>query len=202
MVEIVHDAVDAHAHVASAPERIEFLLVAAPATAHDRGQDFDQRVFRKREHALRHLLGGLARNRSSAAGTVGLAGPRVEQAQVVGDFSRRADGGAGIAADVLLLDRDGGRQAVDGLDLGTRHLVEVLPRVGGERFDVAALSFGVERVERERRLAGARETGDDHELVSRNLDVEVAEVVLASSADDDLEARVACFVKRPCDGTH
>jgi hypothetical protein len=60
-----------------------------------------------------------------------------------------------------------------------------LPGVGGQRFDVAPLTFGVDGVEGERRLARAGETGEDHELVPGNLEVYGLEVVLASAADDD-----------------
>ncbi len=48
-----------------------------------------------------------------------------------------------------LLDGDGGAEAVDGVDFGPFHLIEELSRVGGERFDVAALAFGVDGVEGE-----------------------------------------------------
>src|SRR5690606_2890362 len=47
------------------------------------------------------------------------------------------------------------------------------------------LAFGVDGVEGERRLAGAAEAGDDHELVARQLDVDVLQVVLARAADND-----------------
>ena len=85
----------------------------------------------------------------------------------------------------LLLDRDRRRQAADEVDVGLLHLPEELPRVGRQRLDVAALALGVERVERERRLAGAGHAGEDDELVARDVEVDVAEVVLARAADDD-----------------
>ena len=45
------------------------------------------------------------------------------------------------------------------------HDPEELAGVGGERFDVPPLAFGVERVERERRFPGTGNAGDDDELV-------------------------------------
>src|SRR5204862_230986 len=58
-----------------------------------------------------------------------------------------------------------------------------------ERFDVAALAFGVDRVERQRRFSRAREPRDDDELVARDLEVDVLEVMLAGAPDDDPIAR-------------
>ena len=109
-----------------------------------------------------------------------------EQAQVVVDLGDGADGRARVAAGALLVDRDGGREALDLVDVGLLHLAEELARVGRERLDVAALSLGVDRVEGERRLARAGEAGDDDQLVARDLDVDVLEVVLARAAHDDL----------------
>ena len=51
------------------------------------------------------------------------------------------------------------------LDLRLLHPVQELPCVGGKAFDVAALSFRIERVEGERGFAGAAWPSDDNELV-------------------------------------
>ena len=88
----------------------------------------------------------------------------------------------GIRGGRLLLDGDRGREAVDQIDVGLLHLLEKLARVGRQRLDVAALPFGVNRVEGERRLARARQPGDDRELVPRNIDVDIAKVMNAGAA--------------------
>ena len=62
---------------------------------------------------------------------------------------------------------------------------EELARVGRERLHVAALPFGKDRIEGQARLAGARETGNDHQLLARNVEVDVLEVVFARAADAD-----------------
>src|SRR5262249_61985913 len=78
-----------------------------------------------------------------------------------------------------------GREPLDRVHLGLLHLLEELARVGRQRFDVAALAFGIDSVEGERRLAGAREPGDHDQLVARDLEVDVLEIVLAGASDDD-----------------
>jgi excinuclease ABC subunit A len=57
-----------------------------------------------------------------------------------------------------------------------------LARVGRARLDIAPLPFGVERVEGERRLPRPREPRHDHELVARQIDVDVLQVVDARAA--------------------
>ena len=80
----------------------------------------------------------------------------VEDAQVVVDLGDGADGRARVGRGALLLDGDGRREAAQVVDLGALELAEELARVGAQRLDVAALALGVERVEREARLARAR----------------------------------------------
>src|SRR5439155_25252234 len=85
----------------------------------------------------------------------------------------------------LLLDGDRGREAFDGVDFGLLHLLEELSGVRGKRLDVAALSFGVDRVECQRRLPRPGQPGDDDELIARDFQVDVLEIVLAGAPDDD-----------------
>ena len=51
--------------------------------------------------------------------------------------------------------------------VGLLHALQELAGVGGERFDVAALAFGVDGVEGQRGFAGPGDTGDYGELVVR-----------------------------------
>ena len=95
----------------------------------------------------------------------------------------------GIAGGVLLLDGDGGGEAVDEVDVGLLDALEKLPRVGGKRLDVAALALGVDGVKGERRLAGAGDSGDDGQLAVGNVAVDVFQVVGPRAADDDLVAQ-------------
>ncbi len=119
-------------------------------------------------------------------GQCGRPDARVEQAQVVVDLGHRADRRARVARGRLLVDRDRRREPVDRVDVGLLHHLQELPRVGGERLDVAALPLGVDRVEGERRLAGAGEAGDADERVAREPHGDVLEVVLAGAVDDEL----------------
>ena len=54
---------------------------------------------------------------------------------------------------------------------------------GDDRLEVAPLRLGVERAERERRLARARHAGEHDQRIARDLERDVLEVVLARAAD-------------------
>ena len=136
--------------------------------AHHRREHREARPLGQLQHPVDHLLDGLRGDRLAAVVAVHAADAREEQAQVVVDLGDRADGRARVARSGLLLDRDRRRQPLDGVDVGLVHLLEELAGVGRQRLDVAPLPLGVDRVERERRLARARQPGDDHELVARD----------------------------------
>ena len=71
------------------------------------------------------------------------------------------------------------------VDVGLFHQPKELARVGREALHVPALPFGVNRVEGKRRLAGPGDACYDDQLLARNLDVDILEVMLAGTANDD-----------------
>ena len=110
---------------------------------------------------------------------------RVEQAQIIVDLGGGADRRARRSHRVLLLEGHRGPDLLDAVHVGTVHPIEEHARVGGQRLDVAPLPFGEERVEGERRLAGAGHAGHDREPVVRDLERDVLEVVLPGSVDPE-----------------
>ena len=179
-------AVDLDAREAVATELLEHVAELALAVAHDRRVDGEARALGEREDLLDDLVEALPRDRAPADRAVRPSDARVEQAEVVVDLGHRADGRARVARGRLLVDRDRRREPVDRVDVGLLHHLQELARVGGERLDVATLALGVDRVEGERRLAGAGEPGDADEGVPREPDGDVLEVVLAGAVDDEL----------------
>src|ERR1700742_507420 len=98
---------------------------------------------------------------------MGHADRRVEQPKVVVDFGDGSDGRPGTTAGGFLLDRNRGAKPFDGINVGALDLVKELASVGGKSFDVAALPFGVDGVEGQRRLTGSGEAGDHGKGIPR-----------------------------------
>ncbi len=163
----------------------ELLAVFALAAAHHRRQQIKPRAFRQRHDAVDHLGHGLALDRQAGGGRIGHADARPQKPHVVVDLGDGADRGARIARGGLLLDGDGRRQPVDLVDIGLLHHLQELPRIGGQALDVAALALGIDGVEGERGFARAGQAGQHHELVARQIEIDVLEIVLARAADGD-----------------
>ncbi len=140
----------------------------------------------ERSELSRHDLGRFAHDVAAAAPADGAADPREEQAQVIVDFSRRADGRPWVADAVLLSNRDRRADALDRVDVRLLHPLEKLPGIGRQRLDIAALALGVDRVEGERRLARPAHPGHDDQRPLGDGQIDILEVVRAGTADDDI----------------
>ncbi len=114
-----------------------------------------------------------------------VAAVREEQPQSVVDLGLRPHRRPGVADAVLLLERDRRRHGLDRIDVGPVEPLQELPGVGRERLRVPALPLGVERVEGERRLAGAGHARDDGQPPERDVDRDVLQVVGPRAADAD-----------------
>ncbi len=163
----------------------DHVLVEALAPPHERREE--------RELASREILGHARGERGHvddlagqpALGAVDDAEPRPEQAQVVVDLARGSDGRQRRPARELLLERDRGRHALEAVHFRPRQRPDELAHVGREAVEEAPLPFREQHVERERRLAGARDAGDRDQLVARDLDRDPLQVVLAGAQDAD-----------------
>ena len=182
---------------------LEELAVLALAAAHDRREHHELGALGEHHHLVDDLLGRLRLDRAAAVVAVRVADPGPEQAQVVVDLGDRADCRARVAAGGLLVDRDRRREPLDRVHVGLVHLAQELARVGRQRLDVAALALGVDRVEREARLARAGQPGDHDEGVARQPQVQVLEVVLPGARDDDFATldQAITSVEPPADRT-
>ena len=106
---------------------------------------------------------------------------RVEEADEIPQLGDGGDGRFSAALRDALLDGHGGRQALEAVDFGFLQLLRELAGVGGHGVEETALAFGEKDVEREGGFTGTGQAGDDDELVARDIDGDVLEVVVAGA---------------------
>ena len=182
-------AVDLDAREALVAQLLEDILVLALAVTDDRGVDGELRPFRQLEDLVDDRLLALARDRLAADRAVRPADPGIEKTQIVVDLGDRADRRARVPRGRLLVDRDRRREPFDRVDVGLLHHLEELARVSREALHVAPLALRIDGVEGQRGLAGARKPGDADQLVPGQPDVDVLEIVLPGTVDDELFLR-------------
>ncbi len=184
--DLVEFAVYLHALEAALLQVGELLAILALAAADHRREQVKPRAFGQRQHAVHHLAHDLAFDGKPRRGRIGHADARPEEPHIVVNLGDGADGRARIAARRLLLDGNGRRKPVDQVHIGLLHHLQELARIGRQALDIAALALGVDRIEGEARLARAGQPGDDHELLARNVERNVLEIVLARAAHRDM----------------
>ena len=126
LVDLMHDAIDAHAYKALPPDLFHDAPVLALAIANHRGQDHQPGAVWQVQQLLRHLLWRLRHDRPATLWTVRLTDPREEQAHVVVDLGDRTNCRARVAAGPLLVDGDRRGKPLDVIDVRLLHLPEEL----------------------------------------------------------------------------
>ena len=186
----VHDIVDLDPLEATLLQLGELLAVLALTPAHDRRKQVKPGPFALLDGPVDHLADGLTFDRQACCRRVGDADPGVEQAQVIVDFRHRAHGRARVLGRGFLLDGNRRGQPLDAVHIGLFHHFEELPGVGRKALDVAALTLRINSIESQRGFAGPRQPGDHHQLVSRQVDVDPTQVMLARPAHGNIGAFV------------
>ena len=185
IVDGVKRAVDLQPLEAALHQLGDLLAILALAPADHRRQQMQPRSLGHLHDRIDHLADRKAFDRQARRRRVGDSHPRPQEPHIVVDLGHRADRRTRVARRGLLVDGDGRRQPLDGIDVGLLHELEELPRIRRQAFDIAPLAFGVDGVERQRRLARPRQPGDDDQPVPRQVDVDALEVMLAGAADGD-----------------
>ena len=163
----------------------EVLAIFAFAVADDRGQQIGAGAILHCHHPVDHVLHLLRLDRQTGGGAERGSGAGEQQAHVVVDFGDGADCGTRVFRGGFLFDGNGRTEARDMIDIGLLHHVEKLPRIGAERFHIAPLPLGIDRIEGQRRFARPRQAGNHHQPVARNVHIDILEVMFARPAHLD-----------------
>src|SRR5438132_10423235 len=137
------------------------------------------------EDLIDNLLGRLPLQGMAREWIVRLTNCRIKDAQIIVRLRRGRDCRSWIRAGTALLDGDGRGKTLDKIDIRLFHLIEELPGVSRETFDVTPLPFGIKRIEGEGRFSRAAQPRNDHQFLTWDIQVEVLQIVLARTTDLD-----------------
>ncbi|MEX2153021.1 MAG: hypothetical protein WD825_06740, partial [Gemmatimonadaceae bacterium] len=181
--EVEHATIGLHAHEPLGAKVLDDDFMRHGLGQAQRKGDRKPAATRKTKDRVGDRLHRVGAQLAAANPAVRASNARPQQAQIVVNLRGGAHGGSRGLGRILLLDRDRRGQALDDIDVGLLHALEELARIRRQRLDVPALSFGVNGVKRERRLARAGRSCDDGEGAARNLEVDAFQIVLASASD-------------------
>jgi hypothetical protein len=107
----------------------------------------------------------------------GFSDPGEKEPEVIINLRHGPHGRTGVPGHALLIDSDGRRKTFDRFHMRPLHLFQELSRIGRKGFDIPALPLGIQRVEGQGRLPRAADPGDDDQPVSRDLHVDILQIV-------------------------
>ncbi len=155
------------------------------ATANKRRENHRLGSLRKGENLLLNFFGGLLIDTLATFVAGNLTYTGEEESQVIIDLGDRGHGAARVVPSGMLVDGNRGLEAVDRVDIGALHLVEILTGVDRQAFYVLPLPFGEDCIEGQRTLAGPAHAGDDDQGIARDIDVDVLQIVRFGAANPD-----------------
>ncbi len=135
------------AHKATLAQVLEDPLMMTLATTDHRSADLDCITRVSIQDLLHQGLGSARGHRFIATGTVGGARPRIEDAQMVGDFGQSADGGARSPRHGPLIHGNRRSQAFNGVNIRLPQVPQELPRIRGQCLKEAPLALAEQGVE-------------------------------------------------------
>ena len=184
--QVVEDAVGSDPGKALLPGILKHLDVLALFAPDHRGQHHKPGALSQGLHPVHNLVDGLAADFLPAPGAVGNAHPGPQKPQIVVDLRHRANGGPGAFGSGLLIDGNGGRQALNGVYIRLIHLAQKLPGVGAEALHIPALALGVDGIEGQAGFSGTAEPRKHHHFISGDGHIHIFQVILPGAPDNDL----------------
>ena len=152
---------------------------------------------RESQEFLDDMISRVLSNRALAGAAMNPANSSIEKSQVIVDLRNSTDCRAGISSRISLPDGDGRADPLNLSDPGLLEPLEKLPCIGRKGLHVTPLALRIEDVEGQAGFSGTTHPGDDRELVVGNRDVDVLEVVLFGSPNNDGALSCSFFRHKP-----
>ena len=150
-----------------------------------REQRIPTRPFRLLQHYRCNLIHSIFQDTVSTLRTKSASSAGVEQSQKVVNFGGGGHCRTWIAGGVFLTNGDGRGNAGNLIDSGLFHAIQKLTSIGGKRFHIAPLAFGVDSIEHQRRFSRSGNAGDHGKFVVRQRKRQVFKVVNLRTTNDN-----------------
>ena len=171
--------------IAFATHLLKELTIMSLTIADKRSENDDTLSDIVAENHLRNLILGVFHHLLARHIAICRTCTGKEQTEIVIDLSSSADGRARITVCRLLLDTDHRRQSCNLIHVRTLHSSKEITGVCRESLDIASLSLRKDCIEGKGRLTRTRKTGNNAQRITRNLYINILEIVHSGTIDFD-----------------
>ena len=179
----VRGAVDANSSKPVSSQTFKRRFVRCLPVNFMRRQNQHSRLLRELQDCIDDLVRGLLFSLVTTRWAVHGPQSREQNSKVVVDFRHCTDRGSRSGPDGFLFDGNGRTEPMNTVDPGTRHLTQKLSRIRRQTLHVAPLTFRVQRIHRQRRLAAATGPAKDTHFTARNIQIDLLQIVLSGPID-------------------
>ena len=183
-----------HIQVAFLAHLLKQLFVMTFSIPHQRRQEVGFLSLIGIQYQLKHLLFGVFHHLLTTQVGIGISRSCVEQTQKIIDLRSRAHGRTRILIGRLLLNGDDRAQSRDLIHVRALHVTQEVTGIGREGFHITTLSLREEGIKRQRRFTTSAHTGDDRQLATWNLYINILQIVYTGSPNRDLPLLQCRFI--------
>ena len=184
--QVIEDAVHPDTGKAALPGVLEDLGMFTLLAPNHRRQDDETGALTQSFHLVHNLVNSLAGNFLAALGAMGRTHSGPKEAEIVIDFRHRTDGRAGVLGSGLLVNRNGRRQALNGIHIGLVHLAQELPGVGRKTLHIPPLPFRINGIKGQAGLTGTGQAREHHQLISGDGHIHILQIILSCASNYNL----------------
>src|SRR5699024_3762051 len=152
---------------------LENLLMLSLSSPYDWSQKLDSCSFFQLHQTVYHLVHCLPADRLSAFRTMRNSNPCIKQTEIIINLRYRSDCGSRISIGGLLINGNRRRQSFNAVYIRFFHLAQKLSCIRRQRFHISALSLCVNRIKRQRGLAGSAQPCQDDKLIPRYFQIDI-----------------------------
>ena len=181
--KLIQISIDDHTHITALLRPLQHLFMASFPSAHHRREQLNLRPLRKRHDLIHHLIHRLLTDHPAALRAVGDTNPGVKKAEIIINLRYRSHRRTGIAVGRLLIDGNRRRKSLNTLHIRFFHLSKELAGVRREALHIPPLPLRINRLKRKRTLTGAAQPCQNHKFVSRNVHIQMLQIILTGTAD-------------------
>ena len=171
--QFIQIAIYPHSYISASLCPLQQLCMCALAASHHWGKKLNLCPLGLSHHLIHHLVYRLFHNLPATLWTVGYAHSGIQQAEIIINFRNCPYGWTGVMVGGLLVYRDSRRQPFNALHIGFLHLPQELPRIGGQWLHISALSFCVNRIKGQWRLARSTQSGQHNQFIPWNVQINI-----------------------------
>ncbi len=147
LIQLVERAINLYTLETLLPQFQKLFAVFAFAIPDDRREQITARALLHGHDTINHILYLLRFDRKTGRRAVGCPDTGKKQTHIIVNLGDSTNRRTRVLARRLLLDRNCRTEAADMINVWLFHHIKELARVGRKAFHIAALSFGVDRIE-------------------------------------------------------